>query len=109
MSLWSEASGAGPFGPSRRGPAHLEAAERLKEWTRARFALGEDDTILVAEAAPALPGFPPLETVVAFWSGGMRHHYRVFKPVEDVAAEDLPPAWLKASLALSEGIECACC
>ncbi len=108
MSRWSEASSAGPFGSSR-GPGRLAAAERLKDWTRERFGLGEEDTVIVVEAASALPGFPPRETAVAFWSAGSRHHYTVFKPLEDVTAEDLPPAWLKESLALSEGIECACC
>jgi len=108
VSRWSEGSSAGPFGSSR-GPGRLAAAERLKDWTRARFSLDEGDTIVVVEAASGLPGFPPRETAVAFWSAGTRHHYTVFKALEDVAAEDVPPAWLKESLALSEGIECACC
>ena len=93
-----------------RGPGHLDAAERVKEWTRERFGLAERETVLVTEVASALPGCPPLETVVAFWTfDGTRHHFKVFKPVEGVRVEDLPPAWLEASLALSEGIECACC
>ena len=88
----------------------LEAAECLKDWTRERFALLERETVLVTERDSALPGCPPRETVVAFWTlDGTRHHFKVFKPMEDVAPEDLPPAWLKDSLALSEGIECACC
>jgi hypothetical protein len=88
----------------------LEAAESLKDWTRERFALLERETVLVTERNSALPGCPPRETVVAFWTeDGTRHHFKVFKPMEDVAPEDLPPAWLKDSLALSEGIECACC
>jgi len=88
----------------------LEAAESLKDWTRERFALLERETVLVTERDCALPGCPPRETVVAFWTAdGTRHHFKVFKPMEDVAREDLPPAWLKDALALSEGIECACC
>ena len=110
MSLWAEPASSGTFGAARKGPAHLAAVERLKDWTRERFALDEGDTVVVSELAPALPGWPPLETVVAFWTGSAtRHHYRVFKAVEDVAEDDLPPAWLKGSLALSGGIECACC
>ncbi len=111
MSLWADAGDTGArFGPARKGHAHLEAVERLKDWTRARFALGEDETVVVAQIARALPGFPPLETVVAFWTlDGTRHHFRVFKPVEGVIEEDVPPAWLKESLALAEGVECACC
>jgi hypothetical protein len=111
MSLWADtgASGAG-FGAARKGPGHLEAVERLKDWTRGRFALALDETVLVAEIASAVPGFPPIETTVAFWTvDGARHHFRVFKPVEGVDEDDLPPAWLKDSLALSEGVDCACC
>lgn len=110
MGLWADsASGAG-FAPERKGPGHLDAVERLKDWTRVRFALDEDETVLVTEVARTLPGCPPLATVISFWThAGARHHFKVFKPVEDVEHDDLPPAWLKESLALSEGVECACC
>lgn len=110
MSLWADTGNAGGFGPARKGPGHLEAVERLKDWTRGRFALGAGDTVIVTEAASRIPGCPPLETVVAFWTdGGTRHHFKVFKPLEHVVVDDVPPAWLKDSLGLSEGIECACC
>ena len=111
MSLWADSANPGaPFGSFRKGPGHLDAVERVKEWTRRRFGLGDDETILVSEVARSLPGCPPLETVIAFWTAdGRRHHFKVFKPVDEVADEDLPPAWLKDSLALSEGVECGCC
>jgi nitrate reductase delta subunit len=110
VSLWTDPGSPGAFGTFRKGPEHLEAVERLKEWTRGRFQLADEETILVSEIARTLPGCPPLETVVAFWTAdGTRHHFKVFKPVVDVADDDVPPAWLKDSLALSEGIECACC
>jgi hypothetical protein len=109
VSLWG-AAGSGPFSAPREGPARADAVERVKDWTRGRFALGADDTVLVVEVAGTLPGFPPRETLVAFWGGDeRRHHFKVFKAVEDVAEADLPPAWLKESLALSGGIECLCC
>jgi nitrate reductase delta subunit len=111
MSLWAESGNpGGRFGSFRKGPAHVEAAQRVKDWTRSRFQLAEEETIVVNEIAPSLPGFPPLETVVAFWTAdGTRHHFTIFKPMEDVVVADIPPAWLKDSLALSEGVECACC
>ena len=110
MSLWTDAGIPGAFGPERRGPEHLAAVERIKDWTRARFALGDADTVLVTESATRLPGYPPRETVVAFWGAdGRRHHFRAFKPAHEVVEEDVPPAWLKESLTLSQGIECACC
>ena len=37
--------------------------------------------------------FPPLRTVVAFWSAERRHyHFSVFKPLEEVRESDMPPA-----------------
>ena len=109
MSLWSDAGKAAKFGGAARGQGRGDAVERLRDWTRERFALGEGDTIVVTENARALPGFPPRETVVGFWTAdGTRHHYRVFKRIEDVAPEDVPPAWLKASLAW-DGFDCDCC
>ena len=107
MRLWSD---AGVFAPVRAGIPHLEAVERVKDATRERFGLREADTVLVMESEAQLPGFPPRETKVVFWNAeGTRHHFKVFKPVEAVAGEDLPPSWLRASLALAEGIECTCC
>jgi hypothetical protein len=111
LSLWSDpAASPSPFGGAPRGAAHLEAVERVKDWTRGRFGLDDNDTIVVSEIARSLPGWPAKETVVGFWTaGGTRHHFRVFKRVEEVEEADLPPAWLKASLAGDDGIECACC
>ena len=48
--------------------------ERVKEWTRERFKLAGDVPVLVAEIACGLPGCPPLETVVVFWTEGDRRH-----------------------------------
>ena len=87
-----------------------EARERVREWTRARFALAEDAAILVAEVACGLPGCPPLETVVAFWTAdAKRHHFKVFKPLAEVRPDDLPFAWLMDALAVADGFECDCC
>lgn len=109
MSLWTDTGRASAFGAAGKGAAHLDAVEQLKDWTRQRFALAEEDVVLVAEIARALPGSPPLETIVAFWTdGGTRHHFTVFKPALDVRAEDVPPAWLKEALAASR-IDCDCC
>ena len=111
MRLWSDATqGKVPFGTPGNRFAHLDAVESIKEWTRLRFGLSERDVVVVSEVACSMPGFPPLETGVAFWTGeGIRHHFRVFKPVEQIAESDLPPQWLKDSLAASDGIECYCC
>jgi hypothetical protein len=89
---------------------HRDALARVREWTRARFALDADAAILVAEVACGLPGCPPRETVVAFWTAdAQRHHFKVFKEVADVVEDDLPPAFMLDALADREGLGCDCC
>ena len=91
-------------------PEQLQALDRVREWTRARFKLPQDAPILVSEVACGLPGCPPLETVVAFWiDGDTRHHFKVFKRVEEVVPDDLPPIWLKNALVAVEGEGLECC
>ena len=111
MSLWADASrGGAAFGGMRKGIGHLEAVERVKDATRARFALREEDTVLVTESVPSLPGFPPHETKVVFWTAdGTRHHFKVFKPIEQVWEGDVPPSWMRESLSGAEGVDCPCC
>ena len=92
----------------RNRPERLQALERVREWVRERFELG-DGAITVAEVACALPGCPPLETVIAFWSNERRHHYKVFKPVREVVEDDLPPRWFVGALAVPDDFECGCC
>jgi hypothetical protein len=94
-------------GFAKKGPAHARALERVRTWTRERFKLADEVPILVAEIACGLPGCPPLETVVAFWAADdRRHQFKVFKPVQEVARDDLPFAWLMDSLAASEISDC---
>lgn len=77
---------------------------------RERFRLQPADTVLVTELACALPGCPPLETVVAFWTAdAVRHHYKVFKQVQQVLPDDLPPWWMKTALAAPLEGGCDCC
>jgi hypothetical protein len=97
------------FGFRRKPAGQAAAAEAVRAWTRARFGLGDDATVMVAEVSCAVPGCPPLETLVAFWTPKGRHHFKVFKPLSEVAADDLPPAFLKDALADIEGIGCECC
>ena len=110
MSLWSEPSRRrASLEAARGGHAHLEAVDRLKDWTRERFGLGAEDTVMVAEHAGTLPGFPPLLTGVAFWTAdGTRYAYRVFKRAEDVALADIPPSWMRPALEF-DGFDCECC
>ena len=87
--------------------AHVEAA------VRERFRLSAQTVVMVTELVCALPGCPPLETVIAFWLGdegdAVRHHYKVFKPVQQVTPDDLPPWWMKDALAVPPDWACSCC
>ena len=93
---------------NKKSPDHTAALDRVRGWVREHFALG-DAAILVAEVACAVPGCPPVETVIAFWSDERRHHFKVFKPVAEVTANDLPPWWMKRALAVSDDFVCECC
>lgn len=98
------------LGARKTDAGHRAALARVKEWTRARFRLSDDDVVMVAEVACALPGCPPLETVLAFWTeDGQRRHYKFFKPVDEVVEDDLPPSWMKNALIVPEGMGCDCC
>ncbi len=99
------------FGSVRRNdPARLAHADRLSAWTRARFALAPGTVVSVAELACTLPGCPPVETAVMFWTAdGGHYHFKVFKRVEEVVEDDLPPAWYRDALAVVPGMECSCC
>ncbi len=95
---------------STKNAERIQALGRVREWTRGRFTLPQDATILVSEMACSLPGCPPLETHVLFLAGNAkRHHFKVFKPVTEVVVDDLPYAWLKDTLILAEGAGCDCC
>jgi hypothetical protein len=94
----------------RKRPEHLAAIARVRDWTRERFKLPDDAAIMVTEVTCALPGCPPLETVVAFWTASdTRHHFKVFKPVAEMVEDDLPPSWMKNALIVVEGFGCECC
>ena len=96
------------LGFTKKNPDESPAIERVRGWTRARFALG-DETVMVAEIACTVPGCPPIETHVVFWTAAGRHHFKVFKPLGEIGEDDLPPAFMKNALVWAEGLECGCC
>jgi len=97
------------LGFTKKSPVKDAASGRLRGWTRARFALTPDDTVMVSEIACAVPGCPPIETHVVFWTAAGRHHCKIFKPLADVVEDDLPPAFMKNALVAMEGLDCDCC
>jgi hypothetical protein len=87
-------------------PQHVK---QLKAWTRERFALPDDAIIVVIETACIEPGFPPLETIVVFRSPPANcHSFKVFKPLAEVALDDLPPAWMRDAIIMHPP-GCLCC
>ena len=86
-----------------------DAASRVKRWTRDRFGLSSDIALLVSEVETGAPGFPPLRTVIAFWTAERHYHFSIFKPLEDVLQEDLPPSWYREALSVAPGTDCGCC
>jgi nitrate reductase delta subunit len=89
--------------------ANSVALERVRDWTRARFKLSGDETVMVSQIACGVPGCPPLETHVVFWSEASRHHFKIFKPLTQVSEDDLPPEFMKNALVALDGFECDCC
>jgi len=85
------------------------AAERVRDWTRSRFSLAADAAVMVAQVDCAVPGCPPVETHVIFWTAAGRHHFKIFKPLAEVAEDDLPPAFMKNALVAIDDLDCSCC
>jgi hypothetical protein len=92
-----------------RTSAESGALDRVRDWTRARFKLAELETVMVSQIACGVPGCPPIETHVVFWTDAGRHHFKIFKPPAQVSEDDLPPAFMKNALVALEGFECDCC
>ena len=97
------------LGFTKKSPDRAAAHERLRAWTRERFTLTDDETIMASEIACSVPGCPPVETDVVFWTQAGRHHFKIFKPLREVVAADLPPAFMKNALVAPEGFDCDCC
>jgi nitrate reductase delta subunit len=113
LASGAPAFAAPAFGAAASGAVPLATVERVAGWVRERFSLPPGSAVLVSELACAVPGCPPLETVLAFWTGDpaapRRHHYKVFKPLAQVLQDDLPPYWMKDALAAAPDFGCDCC
>jgi hypothetical protein len=80
-------------------PDNLIHLDRIEALVRARFALPSDQIVLVSEDPCTIPGFPPRDTTVRFWTDReTRYRLRIFKPAAKIGAPDLPVAWLLPSL-----------
>lgn len=98
------------FQSFKKSAADRDAITRVGDWTKTRFSLPEHATVMVAEVNCQVPGCPPVETVIAFWTDpDTRYRFKVFKPVADVVADDLPVSWLLPSLLDEDDLGCDCC
>jgi hypothetical protein len=97
------------LGFTKKSPDDLAVLDRVRDWTQARYALAEGETIMVSELNCTVPGCPPVETHVVFWTAAGRHHFKIFKPLAEVVEDDLPPAFMKNALVAPEGVDCDCC
>ena len=87
------------FGTIRKSENNLVYLECVETWTRERFSLSDQDIVMVSENDSLIPGCPPVETVISFWSDiEIRYRFKIFKPVADVCETDIPVSWLKSSL-----------
>lgn len=92
-----------------RNAEHVAAIRQIKAWTRERFSLSDDVSVMVAEVACGMPGCPPLETIVTFWtSPEARHVFKAFKPAREMTLDDLPPYWMKNAI-ISDSENPNCC
>ena len=86
------------------------AFERLSELTRQRFSLAPNAWVVVVELPSDRPGFPPVETLVSFWTDSdTGHAFKLFKPAVEVIEDDLPPSWMRESLVVHPIFGCSCC
>jgi hypothetical protein len=97
------------LGSSTKSLDRAAAVACVRGWTKARFSLTDDETVMVSELACGIPGCPPIETHVVFWTPMGRHHFKIFKPLAQVSQDDLPPAFMKNALVALDGFECGCC
>jgi len=97
------------LGFAKKNQQNRALTERVRDWTRQRFELTDDETVMVSEIACQVPGCPPIETHVVFWTTAGRHHFKIFRPLAAVSEDDLPPAFMKNALLALEGFDCDCC
>lgn len=96
------------LGRTKPDSAFLERLGAIQGWTRTRFKLAGDAAVLVSEVACTVPGCPPLETVVAFWTDDdARHQFKLYKPVAEVIYDDI--GWLMGGAVSHAGAGWDCC
>jgi nitrate reductase delta subunit len=92
----------------RRSDDDLRSIASIQGWTRQRFKLDPTSAVLVSEVTCRIPGCPPLETVIAFWTDDdRRHQFRLLKPLADVRYDDI--GWLFGTPTTHDPSIWSCC
>ena len=82
----------------------------LQTAVRTRFRLDDTAVVMTTELRCGQPGCPPLETVIAFWEpDDTRRQFRIFKPLDHINEDDMPPWWMRNVLPSEDSIICSCC
>ena len=77
-----------PLAPKKTGV--IEAARRIKGWTRKHLKLDDATIVSVNELACHLPDCPPRETVILVMSGpNATRQFSIHKGLMDVTLEDV--------------------
>ncbi|TGD62108.1 hypothetical protein EYC08_16970 [Tabrizicola sp. WMC-M-20] len=93
-----------------RKPGGSPDAARVARVLRDGLALPPDTVVSVSEIMCQVPGCPPIETLALIWDrDGVAYRLRVFRPLAEVRAEDVPPAWYFPALKYDGDSECGCC
>lgn len=93
-----------------RKPGGSPDAARVARLVRNGLALPLDTVVSISEIMCQVPGCPPIETLALMWDrDGAPYRLRVFRPLADVRAEDVPPAWYFPALKYDGDSDCGCC
>lgn len=71
-----------------RGTGSPAQTQRIKEWVKETFELGEEVSVLVTELQCREPGCPPLETVIAIMGAEKKQH-KLHKALAEVTQADV--------------------
>ncbi|MBB4124445.1 hypothetical protein [Martelella radicis] len=77
-----------PLAPKK--PSVIEAARRIKGWTRALLKIDDATVVSINELACHVPGCPPRETVILVMAGPTdTRQFSIHKAMADVTCEDV--------------------
>ncbi|MFN4128747.1 MAG: hypothetical protein ACK4GC_02870 [Paracoccaceae bacterium] len=93
-----------------RKPGGTPDAARVARLVRDGLTLPPETVVSVTELMCQVPGCPPVETLAMIWDkDATAYRLRVFRPLAEVVAADIPPAWYLPALKHEGENDCGCC